>query len=172
MVLVSGGVLPGAEIYQARLPPAPTTLLARSHILARTPTARAVIWSCGGKAHAWRLPSVANSGMSSPVRSLVRWPQQSDACDHLKHNGCVVQGRKASAPAQQRRGLAAKRRRGAALKAGGARTRQSVHTAAGELARAELGARAGSRWALLDTAAAEEHNREILLRKKVLHSIW
>jgi len=42
-----------------------------------------------------------------------------------------------------------------------------VHTAAGELARAELGARAGSRWALLDTAAAEEQNREILLRKKV-----
>jgi len=31
MVLVISGVLPGAEIYQARLPQAPTTLLARSH---------------------------------------------------------------------------------------------------------------------------------------------
>ncbi len=78
-----------------------------------------------------------------------------------------MQGRKAIAPSQQRKALAAKRRRGAAPKVNGAQTRQGVHTAAGVLARAELGARAGSRWALLDTAAAEEQNREILLRKKV-----
>ena len=31
MVLVIGGVLPSAEVYQARLPLAPTTLLARFH---------------------------------------------------------------------------------------------------------------------------------------------
>ena len=82
----------------------------------------------------------------------------------------AVQGRRASGPLQQSRAIAAKRRRGAGLKAGSARTRQSVRTAAGELTRAELGARAGSRWALLDTAAAEEHNRDIIMRRKVLQS--
>ncbi len=30
MVLVTSGVLPGAEVYQARLPLAPTTLLVRT----------------------------------------------------------------------------------------------------------------------------------------------
>ena len=49
------------------------------------------------------------------------------------------------------------------------RTKQGVRTATGVLIRAELGARVGSRWALLDTAAAEEHNREVLFRRKVLH---
>ena len=126
----------------------------------RSPTLCAALWVCA-----------VMRRFSNPTSSDMLRAKHSDACGHPSASS-AVQGRKASAHSQQRsKGLAAKRRRGAAPKANGARTRQGVHTAAGELARAELGARAGSRWALLDTAAAEEHNAEILLRKKVLHSV-
>lgn len=69
--------------------------------------------------------------------------------------------------------LAGRRKAAAALsaKVAAASTTRAAkpgaRTYAGELARAALEARANSQWALLDSAAAETHNREAMARIQV-----